>query len=254
MTSSPMNGTLHSGTAHDRLVPSAAAGYNTIQREPDGLYSSTMNYSTLRTATAGGSTGTLPTQPASTSMAAAPGSTTNPQGTLHRTSPRGSSLVFTGGVIGAARAYAPHPNQGTSRPSTAGQFIGATRTGPALSTSSSTSSSSTMIPSHSNSGSGSGSPRVSSMAGTMRNGGTTSGTLHSPRGTPSSPARAPPPPLTPPKQRALVLYDITKEINESVLECVEGEEVVIEEDCGEWLLASRHGRKGYVPYNYVEKL
>ena len=198
-------------------------------------------------------------------------------GTLHgNSSRRGSSLVFAGGTIGASRVSSNHPSQNSPRSSLQpGQILGASRasyatgTLPSSSSSSSSTSTSTSSPTGTGMRSRPGSPRSSYATGTLRspataasmnNTNTDSNTLgaarsSSPRGgTLIPPGRAPPPPAAPPKPRALVLYDITLEMNDRVLECEEGEEIVIEEDCGEWLLASKNGRRGFVPYNYVQKL
>lgn len=53
---------------------------------------------------------------------------------------------------------------------------------------------------------------------------------------------------------ALVLYDISISINPNVLECQEGDQIVIEEDFGDWLRATKDGREGFVPYNYVQRM
>ena len=67
------------------------------------------------------------------------------------------------------------------------------------------------------------------------------------------PTEAPPPPPSR-KETALVLYDISISINPNVLECKEGDQIVIEEDFGDWLRATKDGREGFVPYNYVQRM
>lgn len=59
---------------------------------------------------------------------------------------------------------------------------------------------------------------------------------------------------TPPKETAIVLYDITLDINPNVLECKEGDRIIIEEDFGDWIRATMNGREGFVPYNYIERV
>lgn len=71
---------------------------------------------------------------------------------------------------------------------------------------------------------------------------------------PSMPPPPPPKKPIPQKEMALVLYDITQEINPNVLECREGDRIVIEEDFGDWIRATMNGREGFVPYNYIERL
>lgn len=78
------------------------------------------------------------------------------------------------------------------------------------------------------------------------------GTLRKPRS--PAPLAPPPPPPSPPQETALVLYDISITINPNVLECKEGDRIVIEEDHGDWLLATMNGRQGYVPYNYIQRM
>ena len=70
---------------------------------------------------------------------------------------------------------------------------------------------------------------------------------------PQVPTQAPPPPPSR-KEMALVLYDISISINPNVLECREGDQIVIEEDFGDWLRATKDGREGFVPYNYVQRM
>ena len=70
---------------------------------------------------------------------------------------------------------------------------------------------------------------------------------------PQVPTQAPPPPPKR-KEMALVLYDISISINPNVLECREGDQIVIEEDFGDWLRATKDGREGFVPYNYVQRM
>ena len=50
------------------------------------------------------------------------------------------------------------------------------------------------------------------------------------------------------------MYDITLEINPNVLECKEGDRIVIEEDFGDWIRATMNGKEGFVPYNYIERV
>jgi hypothetical protein len=78
------------------------------------------------------------------------------------------------------------------------------------------------------------------------------GTLHKPRS--PAPLAPPPPPPSPPQEIAIVLYDISITINPNVLECKEGDRIIIEEDHGDWLLATMDGRQGYVPYNYIQRM
>ena len=74
-------------------------------------------------------------------------------------------------------------------------------------------------------------------------------------GAPACPAPLPPTmKKTPPKETAIVLYDITLDINPNVLECKEGDRIIIEEDFGDWIRATMNGREGFVPYNYIERV
>ena len=72
---------------------------------------------------------------------------------------------------------------------------------------------------------------------------------------PACPAPLPPTMRkAPAKETAIVLYDITLEINPNVLECKEGDRIVIEEDFGDWIRATMNGKEGFVPYNYIERV
>lgn len=74
-------------------------------------------------------------------------------------------------------------------------------------------------------------------------------------GAPACPAPLPPTlRKAPAKETAIVLYDITLEINPNVLECKEGDRIVIEEDFGDWIRATMNGKEGFVPYNYIERV
>ena len=101
------------------------------------------------------------------------------------------------------------------------------------------------------------SPRVSA-ANTIRSSSPRSsvimngGTLHKPRS--PAPLAPPPPPPSSSQEIAVVLYDISVTINPNVLECKEGDRIIIEEDHGDWLLATMDGREGYVPYNYIQRM